>query len=98
MNIQDRFPIGLTGLISLQFKGTLKSLLQHHTSLIDDCKEIPLCPGNSQVFQNTEMKICWENCVSNTLFNLLLWQFSQTTLLGSNLLAEPRWGKTCQTV
>ena len=32
MNIQDRFPIGLTGLISLQFKGTLKSLLQHHNS------------------------------------------------------------------
>ena len=28
MNIQDRFPIGLTGLISLQSK----SVLQHHTS------------------------------------------------------------------
>ena len=31
MNIQDWFPLGLTGLISLQSKG-LKSLLQHHSS------------------------------------------------------------------
>ena len=31
MNIQDWFPWGLTGLISLQFKG-LSSLLQHHSS------------------------------------------------------------------
>ena len=30
MNIQDWFPLGLTGLISLQSKG-LKSLLQHHS-------------------------------------------------------------------
>ena len=28
-NIQDWFPLGLTGLISLQFKGLSKSLLQH---------------------------------------------------------------------
>ena len=32
MNIQDWFPLGWTGLISLQSKGTLKSLLQHHSS------------------------------------------------------------------
>ena len=33
MNIQDWFPLGFTGLISLQCKeGTLKSLLQHHSS------------------------------------------------------------------
>ena len=31
MNIQDWFPLGLTGWISLQSKG-LKSLLQHHSS------------------------------------------------------------------
>ena len=31
MNIQDWFPLGLTGLISLQSKGNLKSL-QHHSS------------------------------------------------------------------
>ena len=31
MNSQGLFPLGLTGLISLQSKGTLKSLLQHHT-------------------------------------------------------------------
>ena len=29
MYIQGWFPLGLTGLISLQSKGTLKSLLQH---------------------------------------------------------------------
>ena len=33
MNIQDLFPLGLTGLISLdRVQGTLKSLLQHHSS------------------------------------------------------------------
>ena len=33
MNMQDWFPLGLTGLISLQgVQGTLKSLLQHHSS------------------------------------------------------------------
>ena len=32
MNIQDWFPLGLTGWISLQSKGLLKSLLQHHSS------------------------------------------------------------------
>ena len=31
MNIQDWFPLGLTGWISLQFE-TLRSLLQHHSS------------------------------------------------------------------
>ena len=32
MNIQDWFPLRLTCLISLQSKGPLKSLLQHHSS------------------------------------------------------------------
>ena len=32
INIQDWFPIGLTGRISLQSRGTLKSHLQHHSS------------------------------------------------------------------
>ena len=31
MNIQDWFPLGLTGLISLQSKAFLKSLLLHHS-------------------------------------------------------------------
>ena len=31
MNIQDWFPLGLTGLISLKSKGTLQCLLQHHS-------------------------------------------------------------------
>jgi len=30
MNIQGWFPLGLTGLLSLQSKGTLKSIFQHH--------------------------------------------------------------------
>ena len=32
MNIQDWSPLGWTGCISLQSQGTLKSLLQHHSS------------------------------------------------------------------
>ena len=32
MNIQDWFPLGWTGLISLQSKGLFKSLLQQHSS------------------------------------------------------------------
>ena len=32
MSIQDWFPLGWTGWISLQSKGLLKSLLQHHSS------------------------------------------------------------------
>ena len=32
MNIQDWFPLGLTGLIILAVQGTLKCLLQHHSS------------------------------------------------------------------
>ena len=32
MNIQGWFPLGWTGLISLQSKGLFKSLLQHHSS------------------------------------------------------------------
>ena len=32
MNIQGWFPLGWTGWISLQKRGTLKSLLQHHSS------------------------------------------------------------------
>ena len=32
MNIQDWFPLGWTGWISLLSQGTLKSLLQHHSS------------------------------------------------------------------
>ena len=32
MNIQDRFPLGWTDLISFAVQGSLKSLLQHHSS------------------------------------------------------------------
>ena len=32
INIQDWFPLGVTGVTSLQSKGILKTLLQHHSS------------------------------------------------------------------
>ena len=31
VNVQDRFPVGLTGFDLLAVQGTLKSLLQHHS-------------------------------------------------------------------
>ena len=34
MNSQDWFPLGLTGLISLESKGLFKGLLQHHNSKV----------------------------------------------------------------
>ena len=34
MNIQDWYPFGLTGWISLKFKGHIKSVLQHHNSKV----------------------------------------------------------------
>ena len=40
MNIQGWFPLGMIGWISLQSKGTLKSLLQHHRLQDDDILEI----------------------------------------------------------
>ena len=47
MNIQDWFPLGWAGWISLQFKG-LKSLLQHHSSKASPQLKIPLGYLNSQ--------------------------------------------------
>ena len=43
VNIQGWFPLGLTGLISVLSKGTLKSFLQHHSSkaLILWCSYLP---------------------------------------------------------
>ena len=32
MNIQDSFPLGLMGLISFSIQGTLRCLVQHHSS------------------------------------------------------------------
>ena len=39
MNVQDWFPLGLTGLISLQSRGLFKSLLQHHSSKVSILKK-----------------------------------------------------------
>ena len=35
MNIQDRFPLGLTGFYLLAVQGALKSFLQHHSSKVN---------------------------------------------------------------
>ena len=42
MNIQDWFPLGLTGLISLLSKG-LSSLLQHHSSKASNLQHSAFC-------------------------------------------------------
>ena len=70
MNIQGWFPLGLTGLISLQSKG-LKSLLQHHSSkpsIIQHSIFIViqlshLCMTNEKTSFDY-MDICWQNDVS----------------------------------
>ena len=56
MDIQIWFPLGLTGLISLQPKGTLKSLLQHHSS-----KASVLWRSTLFMVQLTSVHDYWEN-------------------------------------
>ena len=70
MNIQDWFPLGLTGLISLQSKG-LSSLLQHHSSKAS----ILRCSAFFMVFT---FPICWMN--SSRSLNL----FGFFTVSGEN--------------
>ena len=48
MNIQDRFPLELTGLIALQSKG-LSSLLQHHSSKASILRHSALFKSNSHI-------------------------------------------------
>ena len=52
MNIQGRFPLGLTGLIASQSQGTLKSLLQHRNS------KASTTSGNQALLTWT-----WKRCV-----------------------------------
>ena len=77
MNIQCLFPLGLMGLISLLSKGTLKSLLQHHSSKAS----ILQCSGFFMVqlshrYMTTEKIIAWTigtfvGKVMSLLFNML---------------------------
>lgn len=64
----------------------------NHGSLVDDYKEAFISrksPNIQNIFAlmvfsgaaNTEIETHWENHASNILFNLLLWQFSQTNCL-----------------
>ena len=73
MNIQGWFPLGLTGLISLQSKGTLKSLLQHHSSktLIVHCSAFfmvqlshPYLTTGKTIHSFDYMDLCWQSDVS----------------------------------
>ena len=73
MNIQDWFPLGLTGLISLQSKGILKSLLQHHSSkasilwhsafLMDQLSQ-PYTTMGKKKHSFDQMDLCWQSDVS----------------------------------
>ena len=58
MNIQDWFPKGFTGLISLAVQGTLKNLLQHHSSKASILQCSALC-SNSHI---------WESFIIRLLF------------------------------
>ena len=49
INIQDWFPLGLTGLISLQSKGLSKRLLQHHSSKVSILRGLSFLWTNSHI-------------------------------------------------
>ena len=72
MNIQDWFPLGLTGLISSQSgQGTLKSLLQHHRSEASILQlTFPHGPAQTSIHDYWKnhsfdyMDLCWQSNVS----------------------------------
>ena len=57
MNIQDWFPLGLTGWLSLQSKG-LSSLLQHHSSK-DVCYHSTYCICQSQSIRGKPSRLAY---------------------------------------
>ena len=67
MNIQNWFPLGLTGLISLQPKGLSRVLLQHHISKVSILQRSALCYGSAltsthDYWKNHSidyMDLCW---------------------------------------
>ena len=73
MNIQDWFPLGWTGWISLQSNG-LKSLLQHHSSKasILRCSVLLYSPTLTSIHDHwknhslDQTDLCWQSNVSNT--------------------------------
>ena len=72
VNIQDWFPLGLTGLISLQSQGTLKSLPQYHRSKasILQCSAFFIVQlshpymTTAKTIALTRQTLCWQSNVS----------------------------------
>ena len=72
MNIQGWFPLGLNGLILLVAQGTLKSLLQYHSSKasILQCSAFFYCPALTCLHDYRKnhsfdsMDLCWQSDVS----------------------------------
>ena len=68
MNIQGWFPLGLTGLISLQVQGTLKSFLQHYNAKASILQQLGA--------KETKKKSVDEEIVSDgaECFALIIWE------------------------
>ena len=76
MNIQDWFPLGWTGLISVQSKGLSKSLLQHHSSKVSILRRSAFFMVQlSHPYMTTGKTIAWTRRtfigkVTSLLFNM----------------------------
>ena len=76
MNIQDWFPLGWTGLISVQSKGLSKSLLQHHSSKVSILRHSAFFMVQlSHPYMTTGKTIAWTRRtfigkVTSLLFNM----------------------------
>ena len=73
VNIQDSFPWGLTGLISLQSKGLSKSFLQHHSSKASILRRLALWSNSHIHTWLLEKPYLWLDRLLSviSLFNLL---------------------------
>ena len=73
MNIQDWFPLGWPALISLQSNGTLKSLLQHHSSKASILWCSALCANCHMTTGKTIALTRWTfvGKLTSLLFNML---------------------------
>ena len=88
MNIQDWFPLGLTGLISLQSKG-LKSLLQH-------CSWKSSVLWHSVFFIETELNGAPPGKKVIRLLFLKPWNVSEQVLMMVEMTAAGKWEDICR--